>query len=198
MIVQQKDGHAMTEVLTTGQVAKICNVAPRTVSKWFDTGQLRGYRIPGSRDRRIPVDQLVRFMKAHNIPLNGLDGGPPRVVLLQSDDQLGQAIGRELDRSGFESKVARTGFEVGMLVERYHPHVVVLDLTNGTGDEARSVAASIRREPGLADLKLVALEDPDDKPAGEGMMMARRGFDRRLAKPFTINQLLEQLHEVTT
>ena len=36
------------EVLTTGEVAKICNVAPRTVSKWFDSGSLKGYRIPGS------------------------------------------------------------------------------------------------------------------------------------------------------
>ncbi|HUU19441.1 MAG TPA: hypothetical protein VMW72_19990 [Sedimentisphaerales bacterium] len=30
-------------VLMTGDVAKICNVAPRTVSKWFDNGQLKGY-----------------------------------------------------------------------------------------------------------------------------------------------------------
>ena len=55
-------------VLTTGEVAKICNVAPRTVSKWFDKGLLNGYRIPGSKDRRIPIDELVRFMHAHNIP----------------------------------------------------------------------------------------------------------------------------------
>ena len=35
------------KVFTTGQVAKICKVAPRTVSKWFDSGRLKGYRIPG-------------------------------------------------------------------------------------------------------------------------------------------------------
>ena len=28
------------DVLTTGEVAKICNVAARTVSKWFDSGQI--------------------------------------------------------------------------------------------------------------------------------------------------------------
>ena len=55
-------------VLTTGDVAKICNVAGRTVSKWFDNGLLKGYHIPGSRDRRIPVEEMVRFMKEHNIP----------------------------------------------------------------------------------------------------------------------------------
>ena len=63
------------DVLTTGEVAKICNVASRTVSKWFDSGQLRGYRIPGSKDRRIPVSSLIRFMKSHNIPLDGLMSG---------------------------------------------------------------------------------------------------------------------------
>ena len=36
------------DVLTTGEVAEICKVAPRTVSKWFDSGELEGYRISGS------------------------------------------------------------------------------------------------------------------------------------------------------
>ena len=53
----------MKKVFTTGQVAKICKVAPRTVSKWFDSGRLKGYRIPGSQDRRIPREQLIRFLK---------------------------------------------------------------------------------------------------------------------------------------
>ena len=63
------------KVFTTGQVAKICKVAPRTVSKWFDSGALHGYRIPGSKDRRIPLNQLIRFMKQHGMPLNGLMTG---------------------------------------------------------------------------------------------------------------------------
>ena len=57
------------EVLTTGEVAKICNVAPRTVSKWFDSGQLQGYRIPGSKDRRICDERGG----GHSIVLVGYD-----------------------------------------------------------------------------------------------------------------------------
>ncbi len=72
------------DVLTTGEVAKICNVASRTVSKWFDSGQLRGYRIPGSKDRRIPVSSLVKFMKSHGIPMDGLMSGSTRVLPLIS------------------------------------------------------------------------------------------------------------------
>jgi two-component system response regulator RpaA len=69
----------MKQTFTTGEVAKMINVATRTVAKWFDQGKLRGYRIPGSQDRRIPKEQLVRFLKDHGIPVPaGLaDDEPP-------------------------------------------------------------------------------------------------------------------------
>ena len=79
-------------VLTTGDVAKICNVAPRTVSKWFDNGQLKGYRIPGSKDRRIPVSELIRFMKAHNMPATAFPVGKIRVLVVDSDADAGSAL----------------------------------------------------------------------------------------------------------
>jgi excisionase family DNA binding protein len=60
-------------VFTTGQVAKLCKVAPRTVCKWFDAGKLRGYRIPGSQDRRVPRDNLLRFLRENGMPLDDLE-----------------------------------------------------------------------------------------------------------------------------
>ena len=63
----------MKTIFTVGEVAEICKVAPRTVSKWFDSGRLRGYRIPGSQDRRIPREHLIRFLKEHGMPLGELD-----------------------------------------------------------------------------------------------------------------------------
>ena len=55
-------------VFTTGEVAKICYVAPRTVSQWVDRKLLKGYRLPGSKDRRITIPELVAFMKKYEIP----------------------------------------------------------------------------------------------------------------------------------
>jgi predicted site-specific integrase-resolvase len=57
------------KVLSSGEVAQICHVAPRTAQKWIDAGLLKGYRIPGSRDRRVPVEEMFRFMKEHGIPV---------------------------------------------------------------------------------------------------------------------------------
>jgi hypothetical protein len=57
------------KVYTTGQVSEIANVASRTVSLWFDSGLLKGYRIPGSQDRRIPHDNLIKFLTEHGMPI---------------------------------------------------------------------------------------------------------------------------------
>ena len=97
-------------VLTTGEVAKLCNVAPRTVSKWFDSGKLRGYRIPGSKDRRIPMQQLVRFMRDHGIPLDGIDTGITRVLVAESDPDVAELLATALSRdAGYEVQLGTSG-----------------------------------------------------------------------------------------
>ena len=55
-------------VLTIGDVAKICNAATRTVQKWFDEGLLKGYKLPASKDRRICREELEKFMIKYEIP----------------------------------------------------------------------------------------------------------------------------------
>jgi len=56
-----------TTIFTIGQVAKLCDVSPRTASKWFDAGRLKGYRIPGSMDRRTTREYLIQFLKANDL-----------------------------------------------------------------------------------------------------------------------------------
>lgn len=55
-------------VLSTDQVAKLCHVAPRTVCKWIDEELLKGYRIPGSKFRRVQMADLAAFIKEYNLP----------------------------------------------------------------------------------------------------------------------------------
>src|SRR5271156_4652321 len=85
---RERFGEPEMKVFTTGQVAKICKVAPRTVSKWFDSGRLRGYRIPGSQDRRIPREYLIKFLKEHGMPLGDLEDEAMAKVLVVGQDQV--------------------------------------------------------------------------------------------------------------
>ena len=59
-------------VFTTSEAAKICNVSPRTLTKWIDTGQLKGYRLPGTAHRRVPREYLLTFMVEHGLPTDEL------------------------------------------------------------------------------------------------------------------------------
>lgn len=57
------------DILTTGQVAKLCKVAPRTVCNWCDGNKLKYYRIPLSEDRRVQKVHLIEFMKEYGMPV---------------------------------------------------------------------------------------------------------------------------------
>lgn len=182
------------EVLTTGEAARLCHVAPRTVSKWFDRGELRGYRIPGSRDRRIPMKSLMAFMRAHDIPLCGLDGGLYRVLLLEAgqDCTWADALARD---SRFEFRRASNGFEAGVLTHRFRPHTVLIDVNEGDVEEAVGICRHVKASVELAAAKVVAVA-----PTGLAMStqwFVSRGFDVCLLKPVAPEELAAVVERVT-
>src|SRR5689334_21122770 len=139
----------MKDVLTTGEVAKICNVAPRTVSKWFDSGALRGYRIPGSKDRRIPINQLIRFMKQHGMPLNGLMTGCTRILIVDDEVDVVEVLERILEDDALhENVLVKGGLEAGIVAEKYRPHHMRLD-TQLSDVDGRIVCTQVTKNAAL-------------------------------------------------
>lgn len=64
---------AERQVFTTHEAARLCGLSHRTLCKAFDTGLLKGYRIPGSKTRRIPRPQLIAFATGHGLPCPLID-----------------------------------------------------------------------------------------------------------------------------
>lgn len=183
------------DVLTTGEVAKLCNVAPRTVSKWFDTGSLKGYRIPGSKDRRIPVSHLVRFMKAHGIPLDGIASGRTRVLVVDDEKDIVEVLQKVLtEQANYEVRTALSGFGAGLECERFKPHVLLLDIHLGEGD-SRAVTDMIRASDDLQLTKVIAMSGKltDSQLSG----LRQQGFDGVLKKPFQVRQVIEAIEACT-
>jgi len=178
-------------VLTTGEVAKICNVAPRTVSKWVDSGQLRGYRIPGSKDRRIPHDQLVRFMRAHGIPLNELDTGVRRVLVLDVDRGLCDVIRKTLvEHGGYQVSAVESSFEAGAALVELRPHLFLIDISL-SDVIPRAIARYLRSTPDLRHTALWGMARGMSEAQGQALL--QDGFAGFLAKPFTVRALLEKI-----
>src|SRR5512136_2897770 len=109
------------QVFTTGEVADICKLSQQTVIRCFDSGRLQGYRVPGSRFRRIPREALIQFMKEHNIPLDQLETGKMRVLVVDDDPAIVEMLVEVLERDGrFEVETAVTGFDAGLKTRAFH------------------------------------------------------------------------------
>lgn len=181
------------DVLTTGEVAKICNVAPRTVSKWFDSGALHGYRIPGSKDRRIPLNQLIRFMKTHGMPLNNLLTGCTRIMIVDDEQDIVEVLEKILeDEAKYEVEVTKGGFAAGVTAERFRPHVILLDVHLNDVD-AREVVKQVKSSPDLQLTKVIAMSGKLTAEETKGLMS--QGFDSFLRKPFHVRQVIEAIED---
>ncbi len=181
----------MRKVFTTGQVAKICKVAPRTVSKWFDSGRLRGYRIPGSQDRRIPRESLIRFLKEHGMPLGELEEEMwHKILILGAEDLFIQRIKELLPESeDFRIQVANSGFEAGILAESFHPDTIIIDLAMGRS-EGIQIAQNLRRNEEYKDTYIIALA-LEDEANPEALLTL--GFNEAFKKPFDIALLAQRI-----
>ena len=181
------------DVLTTGEVAKICNVAPRTVSKWFDSGALRGYRIPGSKDRRIPVNQLIRFMKQHNMPLNGLMTGCTRILIVDDEQDIVEVLEKILeDEAKYEVEVAQGGFAAGVTADKFRPHVILIDLHLKDVDPSE-VVKQVKKSNDLQLTKVIAMSGK--LTDSEAQALLTNGFDGFLRKPFHVRQVIEAVED---
>lgn len=181
----------MKTVFTTGEAAKICKVSQQTIIRCFDSGQLKGFRVPGSKFRRIPRDLLYKFMKENGIPTDALESGKRKALLVDDDEELLELIRDALEADGrFEIRTANNGFDAGMMVKDYHPDVVVLDvmLPDINGKE---VCQRIRSDPTLEDVRIVCISGmvEEDKIAE----LKESGANDFLQKPFEVEQLVERM-----
>lgn len=182
-------------VFTTGEVARICNISQQTVIRCFDSGKLQGFRVPGSRFRRITRDGLIKFLKENNLPLDLLDSGKKRVLVVDDDPAIVEMLVEMLERDGrFEVQTASTGFDAGIRTKEFSPDVIILDfmLPDINGN---AVCRTIRADRTLQHVKIIVVSgvvSPEDKE-----QLLACGANDFFQKPFDIQQLVNRIMEVT-
>ncbi|MCA9097608.1 MAG: response regulator [Planctomycetaceae bacterium] len=181
----------MKTVFTTGEAAKICKVSQQTIIRCFDSGQLKGFRVPGSRFRRIPRDLLYKFMKENGIPTDALESGKRKALVVDDDVELVELIRDVLEADGrFEVRIANNGFDAGMMVKEYHPDVIVLDvmLPDINGKE---VCQRVRSDNTLDDVKIICISGMVE--ADKIAELRDAGANDFLQKPFEVETLLQRI-----
>jgi len=184
----------MKDLFTTGEAAEICRVSQQTIIRCFDAGRLEGFRVPGSRFRRIPRQNLVKFMKDNNIPLDAIESGKRKVLVVDDDAEIVELIVEILERDGrFEVKTASSGYEAGMATERFRPELILLDymLPDVNGN---MVCQTIRRNPEFENIKIIIVSGvvKEDEIA----QLLKSGAEDFIRKPFNIAELTDKITAV--
>ncbi|MGI6459563.1 MAG: response regulator [Candidatus Hydrogenedentales bacterium] len=183
-----------SKVFTSGEVAAICGVSPDTVARWFDLGQIEGYRLGPGGDRRIPYASLRKFMISHGVPLERLEEDEYRILVVDDDPYYLDIIPSALARSGdYRVFVASTGFDAGALVVEYTPHVLILDIHLSDMD-GRTVCHRVKERQDTRNTRVLAISGYLDDE--EARLLAKQGFDDYLAKPFEIATLVERVNKL--
>ena len=182
---------AIKTVFTTGEAAKICKVSQQTIIRCFDNGQLKGFRVPGSKFRRIPREQLFMFMRDNGIPTDALETGKRKVLVVDDDPDLVELIVSVLEDDGrFEIRVANNGFEAGMMVKEYRPDLIVLDVMlpdiNG-----REVCVRVRNDGTLENVRIICISGTVERDKIRELKEA--GADDFLQKPFETSVLIARM-----
>ena len=185
---------ATKTVFTTGEAAKICKVSQQTIIRCFDNGSLKGFRVPGSRFRRIPRDQLFSFMKDNGIPTDALESGKRKILVVDDDIELMELLVDVFERDGrFEVRQANNGFDAGMLVKEFEPALVVLDVML-PGINGREVCQRVRSDPSSADIQIICISGMVE-PEKIAELRAV-GADDFMNKPFSVDKLIERCCEM--
>jgi len=181
----------MKTVFTTGEAAKICKVSQQTIIRCFDSGQLKGFRVPGSRFRRIPREQLFSFMRDNGIPTDALESGKRKVLIVDDDEELVELITDALARDGrFEVRSVNNGFDAGMMVKDYRPDLIILDvmLPDINGKE---VCQRVRSDKSMDDVRIICISGMVEEDKVSELRAA--GANDFMHKPFEVETLVERM-----
>ena len=184
----------MKDLYTTGEAAEVCKVSQQTIIRCFDAGRLDGFRVPGSKFRRIPRQNLIKFMKDNNIPLDALKSGKKKILIVDDDPEIIELLVDVLSRDGrFDVKAASSGYDAGMLTQQLHPDLILLDymLPDVNGN---IVCQTIRRNPEFENVKIIIISGVIREDEIEQLL--KSGAEDFIRKPFDITELITRITTV--
>lgn len=194
---------ANTTLLTTGEVARHCQVTQRTVHNWIQAGHLTCARTPGGH-QRVTVLDFQAFLRAHHLPVYGsgreLGGdrhpgsGLPRVLVVDDDETVRRVFTRYLESLGeFEISQAANGFNAGLEVGRFRPDVVTMDLMMPYMDGFEA-CRWIKEDPETRHVRILVVTGHDEEGYRERAMAC--GVDGWMPKPVELDQFGRKIAEL--
>ena len=186
----------MEDTLTVFTASKYCNVSSKTIINWVEAGHIKAYKTVGGH-RRIKKDDLETFMIRQGIPIPGenRDENRKRILVVDDDMIIVESIVQALEEDDHDYEVisASDGFEAGLQVNHFHPHLVILDIMM-PDIKGYEVCRRIKTNEKTRETKIIVLSAylDDEKFA----RMKEYGADVCFSKPLPLPQLKQEVAQL--
>jgi excisionase family DNA binding protein len=186
----------MENIFTVFEASKYCQVSSKTIINWIDAGHIEAYRTVGGH-RRIKRNDLEAFMRKQGIPIPEEQPVTERRRILIVDDDpiivetLVQAL--EEDEHDYEIISASDGFEAGLQVNHFKPHLLILDIMM-PDIKGFEVCKRIKSEESSKSTKIIVLSAYLDEEKFK--KMKENGADLCFSKPLPLPQLKQEVARI--
>lgn len=186
----------MDEVFTVFQASKYCNVSPKTIINWIEAGHIKAYKTVGGH-RRIKRADLQAFMRKQGIPIPAEEivGERKRVLIVDDDPIIVETIVQALEEEEYDYEIisASDGFEAGLQVKHFRPHLIILDIMM-PDIKGYEVCKKIKSDEETKDTKIIVLSAYlDDEKFKK---MKAYGADLCFSKPLPLPQLRQEVAQL--
>ena len=183
----------MDNILTVFQASKYCNVSPKTIINWVEAGHIEAYKTVGGH-RRIKKSDLENFMRKQGIPIpeEEIISERKRILIVDDDAIIVETIVQALEEEEYDYEIvsASDGFEAGLQVNHFKPHLLILDIMM-PDIKGYDVCKRIKTNEKTKDIKIIVLSAYLDDERFK--KMKEYGADLCFSKPLPLPQLKEEV-----
>ncbi len=176
------------ETFTLAQAAKICGVSRVTIWRWVKANDLPATTTLGGHHRILKSD-LNLFLQ-EKVFVAGDADRRNRILIVDDDTFIQKLLCRTIERCGFRVKACSNGFEAGIRVMQFRPHLIILDLFMPYMDGFQ-VCRLLKKDPETASIKIIAISGHSDHANIERVLDC--GADLFLMKPLGKTELIHQI-----
>ena len=186
----------MDDILTVFKASKYCKVSPKTIINWIEAGHIKAYKTVGGH-RRISQADLETFMRKQGIPIpdEDVDEGRKRILVVDDDPIIVETIVQALEEDEYDYEVisASDGFEAGIQVNHFKPHLLILDIMM-PDIKGYDVCKKIKTDDETKNTKIIVLSAYLDEEKFK--QMKDNGADICFSKPLPLSQLRAEVAQL--
>jgi two-component system OmpR family response regulator len=121
----------------------------------------------------------------------GVRRAPVRILVVEDDSAIREALGVALGDEGYEVRAAEDGVSALREADEFRPDLAIVDIRLPAGPDGLAVGRRIREPANLPVLFLTAADGLEDRLAGFAA-----GADDYIVKPFSMSELLMRVRAI--